>query len=456
MYRPKVLIIHALRPTSRKTTIDHLLAFREHLPNADVSYLHFAQPIPKDALSHVEPDLLIVNYDYLNYRFTPLWPYIRNRHRDLARRAQRVVAIAQDDFWAHRLLDNWCVAWGVDRVLTPIDTDLGVLYPRTVSKAEFRTVLTGYAPSRIEATPRLRDRAIDLGQRVRATPPHLGHFAQLKSEQAVVLADAARSAGFVVDVSTRVEDSLVGQAWSRFLQNCKFTMGMKGGASIADPFGLLYNRVDAYQNRSSQKELSTDAFEFLRRRDGKHQFSAVSPRLFEAASAGTCQILRRDDYLGALEPWTHYVPLEHDFANMAEVLDVMRDLDRCQEIANSATTRLIASREFGYQHLVSAATEDLLPNTAVSAIQAGWVKFANHLAESARLVANGQTELHDAALHLIHERVANSGSKESAAVRIITNRLATANYREWFSQMYALGKEDSLTSRAPWIWRPLP
>lgn len=456
MYRPKVLIIHALRPTSRKTTIDHLLAFREHLPNADVSYLHFAQPIPKDALALVEPDLLIVNYDYLNYRFTPLWPYIRSRHRDLARRARRVVAIAQDDFWAHRLLDNWCVAWGVERVLTPIDTDREVLYPRTARRAEFRTVLTGYAPSHIEATPRLRDRPIDLGQRVRATPPHLGHFAQLKSEQAVVLAKAARSAGFVIDVSTKVEDSLVGEAWPRFLQSCKFTTGMKGGASIADPFGLLYNRVEAYLSRRSQKEASTDSFKFLRRHDGRYQFSAVSPRLFEAASAGTCQILRRDDYLGALEPWTHYVPLEHDFSNMTEVLYAMRDLDQCEEIASNATNRLIATREFGYQHLVSAATEGLLSNTEVSAVQAGWVKFANYLAESARLVATGQTELHDAALHLIHEHVSNSGSEASAAIRIITDRLATASHREWFRRMYALSTEDSLTWRAPWIWRPLP
>lgn len=456
MYRPKVLIIHALRPTSRKTTVDHLLAFREHLPNADVQYLHFAQPIPKDALNLVEPDLLIVNYDYLNYRFTPLWPYIRNRHRQLARRARRVVAIAQDDFWAHRLLDNWCVAWGVDRVLTPIDTDREVLYPRAAKRAEFRTVLTGYAPAEIEATPRLRDRPIDLGQRVRATPAHLGHFAQMKAEQAIVLAEAARRAGFVVDVSTRIEDSLVGQAWPRFLQSCKFTMGMKGGASIADPFGLLYNRVEAYQNRRSQNEASTESFKFLRRRDGKYQFSAVSPRLFEAASAGTCQILRRDDYLGVLEPWTHYVPLEHDFSNMSEVLNVMRDLDRCEEIAGSAKNRLIATREFGYQHLVSSATEGLLPTTAMSADQAEWAKLTNHLAESAKLVADGQIELHDAALHLIHESLSNSGSKASAAVRVITDRLATASHREWFRQMYALSMEDSLTWRAPWIWRSLP
>lgn len=144
--RPKVLVIHALRPTSRQTTIDHLLSFREHLPHCDVQYLHFQQPIPRE-LSTVAPDLLVVNYDYLNYRFSPLWPYIRKRHRDIARRAGNVVAIAQDDFWANRLLDNWCMDWDVDRILTPIDNDREILYPRSSRTKELRTGLTGYVRS---------------------------------------------------------------------------------------------------------------------------------------------------------------------------------------------------------------------------------------------------------------------------------------------------------------------
>ena len=98
---PKVLVIHALRPTSRQTTIDHLLSFREHLPHCDVQYLHFQQPIPRE-LSTVAPDLLVVNYDYLNYRFSPLWPYIRKRHRDIARRANAGI----DQYGHLRAFDN--------------------------------------------------------------------------------------------------------------------------------------------------------------------------------------------------------------------------------------------------------------------------------------------------------------------------------------------------------------
>ena len=136
-------------------------SFRHHLPDADVQFLHFQQPLP-DGPSRISPDLLIVNYDYLNYRFTPLWPFIKNRHREIARRANRVVAIAQDDFWANQLLDDWCMNWDVDRILTPIDNDREVLYPRSIRTKEFRTGLTGYVRSgEFPKTKPLRDRPID-------------------------------------------------------------------------------------------------------------------------------------------------------------------------------------------------------------------------------------------------------------------------------------------------------
>ena len=450
MSKPTVLVIHALRPTSRQTTIDHLLAFREHLPNADVQYLHFAQPLPSDIADNVAPDLLVVNYDYLNYRFSPLWSYIKNRHRDIARRSGKVVAIAQDDFWAHRLLDNWCVSWDVDRVLTPIDNDLDVLYPRTSKRAEFRTVLTGYAPSRVNDTPPLHERPIDLGQRVRMMPPHLGKYAQEKADQAVRLASAARSAGFIVDVSTRVEDSLVGDAWPQFLRQCKFTVGMKGGASIADPYGLLYNKVESYRHRHPDSNLTTDMFGFLKRRDKKYKFSAISPRLFEAASEGVCQILRPDNYLGVLEPGKHYIPLNAEVSNVDAVLTAMTDIDSAHEIVNSARKVLIESGQFGYRHLVSAAC-DLKVDATYATESTAWSTMKAWLAQSAALSNPSDLPLHDSVIHLIHEGLGRGVS--DSALQCVRQRLSDRNLTDWFDSMHEATRQDPVMWRMPWIPR---
>jgi hypothetical protein len=446
---PKVLVIHALRPTSRQTTIDHLLSFREHLPNADVQYLHFQQPLPKN-LGEVSPDLLIVNYDYLNYRFSPLWPFIKRRHKDIAERSGKVVAIAQDDFWANKLLDDWCMDWNVDRILTPIDNDRDVLYPKSIKSKEFRTGLTGYVKSGpVPLTKPLSERTIDLGQRVRDMPPHLGRLAQAKARQAVVMADAARSSGFVVDVSTRVEDSFIGTAWFDFLSSCKFTVGMKGGASLHDPRGLIHTKVQSYRVRHPEATFDEIEQHCFKGKDMKYEFTAISPRLFESAMAGTCQILQREDYLGVLEPWRDYIPLESDYSNMNEVLEAMKDLDRCQQIVENAKIALVDSKFFDYSRLVEAATEDLI--TARFKNDEDWVQLSQIL-DVSRKAQDVDADLHDSALNML-KRSDQEPDSYSHAETTVTETLRRHSLEMWLIEVETMRKEDLIDAISPWIWR---
>jgi hypothetical protein len=453
-HRPTVLVIHALRPTSRQTTIDHLLSFREHLSDADVQYLHFQQQVPME-VGEVSPDLLIVNYDYLNYRFSPLWPFIRKRHREIARRAGKVVAIAQDDFWANQLLDDWCMDWNVDRILTPIDAHREVLYPRSFKHKEFRTGLTGYVKSgHVPAVKPLLDRPIDLGQRVRDMPPHLGRLAQAKARQAVAMADAARAAGFKVDVSTRVEDSFIGQAWFDFLSSCRFTVGMKGGASLHDPRGMIHTRVQSYRARHPHASFDEIEAKCFRGKDMKHQFTAISPRLFESAQAGTCQILQRDDYLGVLEPWRDYLPLEADLSNVPEIIEAMRDLERCQEIVTNARKSLVDSGVFDYARLVKTATEGLIERRGLGRL--AWILLVAHLDASEKICATAGAELHDAVQYMAMEKSSNVAAQfDTAEVREIIDSLSRHGLSENLQVAIDGYQRDSLSMRAPWIWRPV-
>jgi hypothetical protein len=283
------------------------------------------------------------------------------------------------------------------------------------------------------------------------------------------MADAARRAGLIVDVSTRVEDSFTGTSWFEFLMSCKFTVGMKGGASLYDPIGLLHTKVNSYLVRFPNAEFDEIERKFFHKKDMKYKFSAISPRLFESASAGTCQILQRDDYLGALEPWRDYIPLEVDFSNVDEVLLSMRDLEKCQEIANNASRSLVESGLFQYSKLVDIAISGLVTSSRTS--QHGWVELKNYLKRIGSVAQSGRTELHDAALHVIKEHFVfskrntvtlkselNTRSIEegsNVAIRTVLESLSSESDKNWFEELLDSAQKDAKSRLFPWVWRPL-
>lgn len=464
--RPRVVVLHALRPTSRTTTITHLTSFRRHLPDADVRYLHFAQPLPPD-LDIPSVDLLVVNYDFLNYRFTPLWPFIKDRWITLARQAAVRVAIPQDDFWASRLLDKWCERWQIDRVLTPLDGELELIYPRTIRRAEFETVLTGYLDESIDAGVPIRERPIDLGQRVRRMPPHLGRYAQEKSAQAIKLAEIARAAGFIVDVSDNNEDAFLGESWFDFLRSCRFTVGMKGGASRIDPWGLEYLRARRYLARRSDADFEEVVARAIRGKEVA-EMTAMSPRLLESAATGTCQILPPSDYLGVLEPWRHYLPLERDFANVNTVIDRMRDVDSAQQIATAAREVLVESGQFTDAALVTAATQGFSPKASESPADDAWARFVEVLEFSSAVCSHDGPIVHDAVQEAIRWMVDRRQTQESAerlarmardpealGLSMVLRYIRDSDRGVWFRTIVEWSRKESSFRRSPWSWRPV-
>jgi hypothetical protein len=192
--------------------------------------------------------------------------------------------------------------------------------------------------------------------------------------------------------------------------------------------------------------------------------------------AGTCQILQREDYLGVLEPWRDYIPLEADYSNMNEVLEAMKDLDRCQQIVENAKIALVDSKFFDYSQLVVAATDGLLEDNQLSS-PTTWSEMSTHLAEAAEVASGISSELHDSSLNAIQEKVLDMSSSQFAKfVELMRHRqfskiteqfdvghsfmnvvhaLDREDSLDWLIDMAAISRSDSLSLRTAWIWRPL-
>ncbi len=352
-----LLVIHGLRSDSRLTNLQHATAFGRHSNGAQVSYLNCFGFISREVLN-TNYDLGIITYEVLALRNTPFWPALRKRLLRVTERCDVRVLMPQDDYSSCAVLDQFVCDSGAEFVFTPITRDLEVLYPKAVSRGvTFAEALTGYwetattLPYQGLSRP-FDTRRIDLGQRVRRLPPQFGAEGAQKGELAINFANRAREAGFIVDVSTRDEDVLVGDEWWKFLGDIRFTVGRLGGASVADPHGKLAQRVYRLKTRSpeiSDEEISAKLRWHKARRG---DFAAISPRLFEAAAMGVCQILERDHYFDEFEPWIHYIPLEADFSNLDEVFDAMVDHDRCREMVQRSQDLLITSETYSYRRFV--------------------------------------------------------------------------------------------------------
>lgn len=354
----RVLVVHGLRFDSRLTTFQHTLSFARHLGGCEVTYVNGLGLID-NAINGAEYDLAVVTYELVALRNIPFWKDIVERIVPLLRRARVKVVMPQDDYSSCAVLDKFCVENGVNFVFSPLTRDLEMLYPRSIAAGvEFHEAYTGYWESSTAVSygslrKPFKERTIDLGQRVRHLPPQLGPAAQRKGELALRFADVAREKGFKCDVSTKDADVLVGTDWWRFLGDTRFTVGRLGGASIADPHGRLASRVNRLQLRRPSISYETLARRLRTDELTQGDFTAISPRLFECAAMGVCQILERAQYFDDFEPWRDYIPLDPGLGNLDEVFEAMKDHDRCEEIVRNAEESLIASGRHTYERFVA-------------------------------------------------------------------------------------------------------
>jgi len=368
--RGTVLVAYcALEWPWRKTIEDHLYSFRRY-GNADYVYLNLAIPWLANAYLGLRFDSLIWHTSFLAWvRWVPIEQRrgVMKRATRLARRAPFQVALPQDEFIGSEPVNQLLREYGVDHVFSVAPESEWPLVYRELDRERigFSRVLTGYLDEdtvrRIDGIVEAqRERPIDIGYRVGAPIPYLGRHALLKTEIADVVRERAEARGLKVDISTRPEDTLLGDDWYRWLASCRYTIGVEGGASLLDRDGSLRAQVErhlAAHPAASFEELEASYFPG---RDGELSVFAISPRHLEACATRTAQILIEGEYNGMLEPGRHYLPLRRDYSNLDELLDVVAaDDGRAKELADAAHRDLVASGQWTYRRLVEDVEHEL-------------------------------------------------------------------------------------------------
>lgn len=216
--------------------------------------------------------------------------------------------------------------------------------------------LTGFVPEHLcerDVLP-FGERSVDVGYRSRRVPAWLGGLGQDKWRIGPRFLEDVPDYGLVCDISNSEEDRLYGDRWVKFLARCKAVLGTESGASVFDFDGSVQARVNTHIKHHpdvSFEELQRMYFAGL---EGRIPLNQISPRCFEAAALRTLMIMYPGEYSGILTPYRHFIPLAKDHSNMAEVVSIFRNRERCEGIIQAAFEEVALNPRFTFRTFVDS------------------------------------------------------------------------------------------------------
>jgi len=369
--RPRILVVYCCGTFPIRATIwEHLYSFRRYSGGV-CRYVNLSLGAVPAWVARQPWDVIVYHTIFLASRWSlPAFEKFRRRAAPLKEHAAVRVALPQDEFIHTDVLCDFIEEFQIDRVCSVAPPSewpkiyAGVDRDRVV----LERVLTGYIDeATVRRVERLaarrgvdRQRPVDIAYRAFHSPPWLGRHGRTKVEIADRFEEAARSRGLTTDISTRQEDTLLGDRWYEHLLDAKYTIGVEGGASILDRDGALRVRTERYLEEHPNASFDEVERACFPDADGELDLCALSPRHLEACFTRTCQVLVEGEYNGVLEAGVHCIELQRDFGNLDEVLRAIEDDDRREAIVEAAWRDIVASGKYTYRGFVAKVVSDAL------------------------------------------------------------------------------------------------
>ncbi len=377
----KVLVLYRkLKHQKDRNTIDeHLYSFRRYVDNVQFHYFNAASGIPR-YLTYAKYDGVILHYTFLVVRwdrdFFERWiRYIKRLRRIRGYK----VAIPQDEYAETDILCELFRQYDVKTVFTCFsEEDYTRVYPAgKVPLEHLVTVFPGYvdeiSTEKIKAfCPEAKERPIALGYRARKLPYWLGRHGQLKREIGQLFLERTRGTELRVDISTDEQDAFRGDEWYKFLCRSRAVLGCEGGASLIDPTGEIRKNVEQYVREKPEASFEDVERNCFPGQDYNIRLSTLSPRHFESAITRTCQVLLEGDYCGIFLPNVHYIELKRDYSNIDQVIELLKDIEYCAEVAENAYREIVLSGKYTYRVFANQVLTHIAKNRKEKNIETKW------------------------------------------------------------------------------------
>lgn len=338
----------------------HVFALKNCLPEHNYIYHDTTLPLP-GYVRDTHFDAIILDVTFLCVRWLPVAVFagIKEEYDFVKHSDSTKIAFPQDEYDCSELLDGWMCEWGIDVVFSVISSHWDVLYPQYNRVGSIKLGYTGYVDETLLSTEQkpFSRRSVDIGYRARKLPPYFGRIGETKWTIGRDVDRHGKRAGLSTDIVLGEQGTLYGRAWIEFIANSKFMLGSNSGSSLLDPRGDIQQRVREYLGKRPEarfEEVEEWCFKGL---DQQYSFTAISPRVLEAALLSSCQILVEGEYSGIVQPWEHYIPVRSDASDFPQVLHAMRDQHLVDRLIRNCREAILDTEGLRYRHTARTVTE---------------------------------------------------------------------------------------------------
>ncbi len=347
-----VLLLHNYRSLHTGTVRDHIAAFKDYSR-------HNICLLDTRAAAELNPDftnfdVVVIHYSISIVNKTLLPSALRTQ---IASFSGPKFHFIQDEL---RWVDDTSKSiaeLGIHTIFTVVNQEAisKIYHDKIYKNVRFEQTLTGFVPEHLldRDVPAYDHRPIDVSYRARKLPAWSGSFGQQKWQIGVRFLEDAKKYDLKCDIKSSEVSRIYGEDWINFVANSKAVLGTESGFSFIDFSGLVMPAIDQFETENPEVDFNVVKDRFLEGRDGEITVHVVSPRVFEAAALRTLMIMYPGDYSGCVKPYRHYVPLELDHSNMAEVIEILRDSNRTQQIIDNAYREVAQSPEWTHKSFIA-------------------------------------------------------------------------------------------------------
>jgi hypothetical protein len=268
------------------------------------------------------------------------------------------IQIIQDEYrWIDRMTRQMSEL-GVGAVFSSLSVEniRRVYHHEHLAGVRFVSGLPGYVSSRLHrVVPKpLVARVYDLVYRGRPVPIWLGKFGQEKAQIGLHAQAMAKKYDLNVNCATSEKDRVYGLQWNELLMMGRAALATQGGATVFDFDQSVERNVEGfrYENPNASDDEVWDAV--VKPIEGRIVHKTITPRVLEAVMCRTALVMYPGEYRGLLRPWEHYIPLERNGSNEAEVVDMLRDDGRLEELVERAYRRVADDPALQFSRYVGA------------------------------------------------------------------------------------------------------